>query len=114
MDQNREGHGQEERGNRRLPSESTPVEQRRDFATSTGTLYGEEMSELSDISTEILTTTRSHRDNTMMHGVTKKPATSSSFSETSFHLPWERVQEMKQKPRKRRRTMTNKMTSNLK
>ena len=39
------------------------------------------MSELSDISTENLATTRSSTDNTMMLGVTKKPATSSSFSE---------------------------------
>ena len=39
------------------------------------------MSELSDISTENVATTRSPTDNTMMHGVTEKPATSSSFSE---------------------------------
>ena len=40
----------------------------------------EEMSELSDISTKNVATTRSHTDNTMMVGVTEKPATSSSFS----------------------------------
>ena len=39
------------------------------------------MSELSDISTESVAAKRSPTDNTMMHGVTKKPATSSSFSE---------------------------------
>ena len=39
------------------------------------------MSELSDISTENVATTKSPTDNTMMHGVTEKPATSSSFSE---------------------------------
>ena len=39
------------------------------------------MSELSDISTEILATRRSPTDNTMMAGVTEKQATSSSFSE---------------------------------
>ena len=39
------------------------------------------MSELSDISTEKVATTRSPTDNTMMLGVTVKPATSSSFSE---------------------------------
>ena len=39
------------------------------------------MSKLSDISTENVATTRSPTDNTMMHGVTEKPATSSSFSE---------------------------------
>ena len=39
------------------------------------------MSELSDISTENVETTRSPSDNTMMHGVTEKPATSCSFLE---------------------------------
>ena len=39
------------------------------------------MSEQSDISTENVASTRSPTDNTMMHGVMKKPATSSSFSE---------------------------------
>ena len=81
MDENQEIHGLEGRGNRRLASESTPVEQGQDFATSTGTLDGEEMSELSDISTEIVATRRSSTDNTIMVGVTKKQATSSSFSE---------------------------------
>ena len=81
MDENRDGHGPEGRGNRRLASESTPVEQGQDFATSTGTLDREEMWDLSDVSTENLVTTRSPTDNTMMHGVTEKPATSSSFSE---------------------------------
>ena len=79
--ENREGHGPEGRGNRRLASESTQVEQGQDFATSTGTLDREEMSELSDISTENEATTTSPTDNTMMLGVTEKPATSSSFSE---------------------------------
>ena len=81
MDENQEGHGPEGRGNRRLASESTPVEQGQDFATSTGTLDREEISELSDISTENVPTTRSPTDNTMMLGVKEKPATSSSFSE---------------------------------
>ena len=80
-DENREGLGPEGRANRRLASESNPVEQGQDTATSTGTLDREEMSELSDISTENAETTRSPTDNTMMHEVTKKPATSSSFSE---------------------------------
>ena len=48
---------------------------------STGTLDREEMSELSDISTENVATTRSPNENTMMVGLTEKPATSSSFSE---------------------------------
>ena len=39
------------------------------------------MSELSDISTEIVATRRSPTDNTMMAGVTEKQATSSSFLE---------------------------------
>ena len=39
------------------------------------------MSELSDISNENVATTRSPIDNTLMHVVTEKPATSSSFSE---------------------------------
>ena len=81
MDDTQEGHGPEGSGNRRLTSESTPVEQGQDFATSTGTLDREEISELSVISTENLATTRSPTDNTMMVGVTEKAATSSSFSE---------------------------------
>ena len=36
--ENEEMHGPDGRGNRRLTSESTPVEQGQDFATSTGTL----------------------------------------------------------------------------
>ena len=39
------------------------------------------MSELSDISTENVATTRSPTGNTKMHGVTGKTATSTSFSE---------------------------------
>ena len=72
MDENRDVHRPEGRGNRRLASESTPVEQDQDFATSTGTLDLEEISELSDISTENVATTRSPTDNTMMHGVMEK------------------------------------------
>ena len=64
MKESREKHGLEGRGNRRLASESTPVEQGQNFATSTGTLDREEMSELSDISTEIVATRRSPTDNT--------------------------------------------------
>ena len=64
-----------------MASESTPVEQGQGFATSTGTLDREEMSELSHISTENLATTRSPTDNTMMVGMTEKPTASSSFSE---------------------------------
>ena len=80
MNDNQEVHGLEGRC-RRLASESTPVEQGHDFATSTGTLDREEMSELSDISTEIAATRRSPTDNTMMAGGTGKQTTSSSFSE---------------------------------
>ena len=80
MNYNQEVHGLEGRG-RRLASESTPVEQGHDFATSTGTLDREEMSELSDISTEIVATRRFPTDNTMMAGGTEKQTTSSSFSE---------------------------------
>ena len=80
MNDNQEVHGLEGRG-RRLASESTPVEQGHDFATSTRTLDREEMSELSDISTEIAATIRSPTDNTMMAGGTQKQTTSSSFSE---------------------------------
>ena len=80
MNDNQEVHGLEGRG-RRLASESTPVEQGHDFATSTGKLDREEMSELSDISTEIAATRRSPTDNTMMAGGTEKQTTSSSFSE---------------------------------
>ena len=80
MNDNQEVHGLEGRG-RRLAGESTPVEQGQDFATSTGTLDREEMSELSDISTEIVETRRSPTGNTMMAGGTEKQTTSSSFSE---------------------------------
>ena len=48
---------------------------------STGTLDREEISELSDISTEIVATRRSPTDNTIMAGGTEKQTTSSSFSE---------------------------------
>ena len=58
------------RGNKRLASESTPVEQGQGFATSTGTLDREEMSELSDISTENVATTKSPTYNTIKHGMT--------------------------------------------
>ena len=54
MNENREIHGPEGRGNRSLANESTPVEQGQDFVTSTGTLDREEMSELSDISTGLV------------------------------------------------------------
>ena len=81
MHENQKMHEPEGRGNRRLASESTPVEQGQDFATSTGTLDREQMSELSDISTDILATGRSPTDNTMMVGVAEKQATSASFSE---------------------------------
>ena len=46
MDENQEIQGPEGRGIRRLASESTPVERGQDFATSSGTLDREEMSEL--------------------------------------------------------------------
>ena len=81
MNEDQEIHGPEGRGNRRLASESNPVEQGQGFPTSIGTLDREEMSELSDISTEIVATRRSPTENTMMAGVTEKQATSSSFSE---------------------------------
>ena len=80
MNENQGIHGPEGR-DRRLASESTPVEQGQDFTTSTGTLNREEMSEVSDISTEIVATRRSPTDNTMMAGVTEKQTKSSSFSE---------------------------------
>ena len=80
MNDNQEENGLEGRG-RRLASESTPVEQGHDFATSTGTLDREEMSELSDISTEVAATRRSPTDNTMMAGGNGKQTTSSSISE---------------------------------
>ena len=58
MQDNEEMHGLEGRG-RRLTSESTPVEQGQDLATSTGTLDRAEMSELSDIPTEVVASRRS-------------------------------------------------------
>ena len=78
MNDKQEVHGLEGRG-RKVASESTRLEQSHDFATSTGTLDREEMSELSDISTEIAATRRSPTDNTMMAGGTEKQT--SSFSE---------------------------------
>ena len=47
MDENQELHGPEGRGNRRLASESIPVEQGQGFATSTRLLDRGEMSKLS-------------------------------------------------------------------
>ena len=81
LHENEEMHGPDGRGNRRLASESTPVEQGQDLATSTGTLDRAEMSELFDISTEVVATRRSPTDNTMMADVTEKQTTSSSFTE---------------------------------
>ena len=81
LDENQAGRGSEKSGNRRLTSESTPIEQGHDFATSTGTLDREEMSELSDISTENTAAAGSPTDNSMLHGVTGKVVTFSSFSE---------------------------------
>ena len=109
MNDNQEVHGLEGRG-RGLASEPTPVEQGHDFATSTGTLDREEMSELSDISTEIAATRRSPTDNTMMAGGTEKQTTSSSFSERMrntigniFPFTMEGGgQEMRVNPRRRR------------
>ena len=43
MDGNRDGHGPEGRGNRRLAGKSSPVEIGQVFATSIGTLDREEM-----------------------------------------------------------------------
>ena len=109
MNDNQEVHGLEGRG-RRLASESTPVEQGHDFATSTGTLDREEMSELSDISTEIAATRRSPTDNNLMAGGTGKQTTSSSFSERMKNtfgniFPFtigRKAQETKVNPRKKR------------
>ena len=81
MHENQEMYGPDGRGNTMLASESTPVEQGQVFASSTGTLDREEMSELSDISTEVAATRRSPTDSTMMAGGTGKQTTSSSFSE---------------------------------
>ena len=80
MQDNEEMHWLERRG-RRLASESSQVEQGQDLATSTGTLDRAEMSDLSDISTEVVVTRRSPTDNTMMADVTEKQTTSSSFTE---------------------------------
>ena len=71
----------EENWIRRLMSESTPVEQSHDFATSAGTLDREELSELSNISIEKLAVEGSPKKNTMIQRVTQKAATSSSFSQ---------------------------------
>ena len=117
---NQEVHGLEGRG-RRLASESTPVEQGHNFATSSGTLDREEMSELSDISTEIVATRRSPTDNTMMTGGTEKQTTSSSFSERMrntlgniFPFTMGVGTGMKVNPRRRRRTKKSKWTLGLK
>ena len=67
--------------NRRLTTESTPVDQGHYFAFLTGTYDREEISEVSDISTENPAVAGSPTDKTMMYGVTKKAATSSSFTE---------------------------------
>ena len=68
LDENHAGRGTEENGNRRLTSGSTLVEQGHDFATSTGTLDREEMSELSDLLAENPAAVGSSTDKTMMSG----------------------------------------------
>ena len=68
LEDNGAGRGKEGIENRKLASESDPVEQGQDFATSTWTLDREENSELSDVSTENVATTRPPTDNTTMHG----------------------------------------------
>ena len=110
--ENQEIHGPEGR-DRRLASESTPVEQGQDFATSRGTLDREEMSELSDISTEIVATRRSPTDNTMMAGVTEKQTTSSSFSERMKNTCGNIFPFTKVNPRRKKRTKTSKLTLDL-
>ena len=87
LDENQAGRGTVKNGKRRLTSESTPVEQSHDFATSTATLERDEMSELSDIFTENAATAVSPNDYTRMHGVTEKAVTSSSFSERVKKIP---------------------------
>ena len=81
LDENWAGRRTEGNGNRRLKSESTPEEQGHDFAPSNGTVDRKNMSEMSEISIEISAVGGLPTDNTMMHGVTEKAATSSSFSE---------------------------------
>ena len=76
MNENQEIHGPEGR-DRRLASESIPVEQGQDFATSTGTLDREEMSEL--FPTSLLKSWQLQTAG--VAGVTEKQTTSSSFSE---------------------------------
>ena len=120
MHESQEIHGPEGRGNRRLASESTPVGQGQDFTTSNGTLDREEMSEMSDISTEIVATKKSQTDNTMMTGVTEKLATSSSFSErvqntfgNIFLFTMGVGTDMNVNPRKKKKTITSKLTLDL-
>ena len=81
LDENHAGCGTEENWNRRLTSKFTPVEQGQDFATSTGSLDREEISEVSNLSNENAAGAGSSASNTMTYGVTEKLVTSSSFSE---------------------------------
>ena len=86
LDENQAGRGREENGNKMLTSESFPVEQDHNFATSTRTLDREEMSELSDISTEnaaaaAAAAAGTPTDNTLIHGMLEKAVMSSTFSE---------------------------------
>ena len=86
LDENQAGRGREENGNKMLTSESFPVEQGHNFATSIRTLDREEMPELSDISTEnaaaaAAAAAGTPTDNTLMHGMTEKAVRSSTFSE---------------------------------
>ena len=83
LDENHAGRGTEGNGNMRLMSECTPVEQGHVFATSTETHDREEMSELSDISTENPAAVGSPTENTIMHGRTEKATKSSSFRKDS-------------------------------
>ena len=103
MDENQEGHGTEERGNRRLASESTPVEQGQYFATSTGTLDQEEI------------THRQHHD-AWRDGETGNVLIVFRMSEEHFRKLFSiyHGNGYKQKPRKKKRTMTGNMTLDLK
>ena len=78
LDENRVGCGTEGKENSRLRSVFIPVEQ---GLVRTVFLDREEMSELSDLATENPADGGSPTENNMMHGLTEKTASSSSFSE---------------------------------
>ena len=103
LDENWAGCGTEENRNRRLTSESAPVEQGQVFATFTGTFDWEKMSKLPDISSDNPAVAGSPTENKwwcmglerMRQGPPRFRKDSRTLWEFSFYILLEREQVMK-------------------